>query len=299
VLLAGRFLVPRTSLLALPEGPVAALDLSSGASVSLAYGPAGVGGAELARRVERWNAVALAGCPGVREVRWQLGRPLLSSELGPGLPPRAPLAIERPLLVAQAVALGAALDAAELGLLLGPADLAVGPAGVCLRRPAVWASDPARPLARALADAASRLLDLCPAPVLERAPSRPRRARLPATFRDLGSRRARVALVLAVAVAAAVISSSLVGGSQGDGAAHAAAVRVPVPARHVTNLPAEPARPRVHAPVARPTSRGGPARVLHAVPRAQPPAPTYAPRPPVRVPPTPPRGWVAGLFVGP
>ena len=70
--------------------------------------------------------------------------------------------LERPLLVARAAALGAALDAADLGLAVGAVDLAVGPLGVCLRRPAVWPADPERPLARALADAAARLLDLRP-----------------------------------------------------------------------------------------------------------------------------------------
>jgi hypothetical protein len=294
VLLAGRFLVPRASLLALPEGPVVALDLSSGESVSLAYGPVG-DGAELARRIERWNALAQAGCPAVRELRWQLGRPLLSSELVWDLPLRPPQAFERELLVAQAVALGAALDAADLGLAEGPADLAVGPAGICLRRPAVWAPDPTLPLARTLAAAASRLLDLRPEPAPARAPTRAWRVRLPAT----GSRRARVALVATVAAVAAVISSSLVGGSHGDVAAHAAAVRLPAAARQVADLPAVPGRPRVHPTVARPTSRGGPARVLVVARRAQPPAPAYAPRRAARAVPTPSRGWVAGLFVGP
>jgi hypothetical protein len=297
VLLAGRFLAPRASLLALPGGPVAALDLSSGASVSLAVGPAGADPLELDERIERWNALALQGCPAVRELRWHLGRPLISSERHVGPPPRAPLAHERPLLVAQAVALGTALDAAGLGLPVGVADLAVGSTGICLRRPALWPSDPARPLAHALAGAAARLLDLVPEADHARAPA-PWRARATAALCDLRSRRVRVALVLGVAVLAAVISSSLVGGSHGDASAHAAAVSVPVPAHRSAVVPARPARNHARVPRARPTSRGGPARVLLVVPRVPTHAHAPAPRRTVRVAPPPPSGWVAGLFVG-
>ena len=135
-------------MLALPDGPVAALDLSSGASVSLTLGPPGAEPAELEARIARWNALALDGCPVVADLRWQLGRPLISCEPLRGRPPRPPLVLERPLLVARAAALGAALDAADLGLAVGAVDLAVGPLGVCLRRPAVWPADPERPLAR-------------------------------------------------------------------------------------------------------------------------------------------------------
>jgi hypothetical protein len=294
VLLAGRFLVPRTSLLALPEGPVAALDLSSGDSVSLAYGPAAVDADELARRIERWNAVAFAGCPVVRELRWHLGRPLVRSELASRAVPDPP---ERAVLVARAAALGSALDAAGLGLPPGPADLALGAEGIYLRRPALWPPDPGLPLERALGDAAARLLDLRPAALAEHAPAR--KPRPPIALRALATPRTRIALVLGAAVVTAVIASSLAGSSRGDVAAHAAAVRQPVPVHHVASKPVARERPRVRAPLARATSRGGPARVLLALPRVVPPAPVYAPRRRLRVAPAPPPGWVAGLFVGP
>ena len=77
MLVAGRFLVPRASMLALPDGPVAALDMSSGAAVSLTRGPPGTEPAELEARIARWNALALDGCPVVADLRWQLGRPLI------------------------------------------------------------------------------------------------------------------------------------------------------------------------------------------------------------------------------
>jgi hypothetical protein len=298
VLLAGRFLVPRASMLALPDGPVAALDLSSGASVSLAFGPPEVDRAELEARIARWNALELDGCPVVTDLRWQLGRPLISCEPLHGLPPRPPLALERPLLVARAAALGAALDAADLGLAVRVVDLAVGPLGVCLRRPAVWPVDPERPLARALADAAARLLDLRPEADPAPASVRRRWTRPAAGFRARGPRRGRVALALGVVVVAAVVSSSLLGGSRGAAPARAANAYRPTAPRQVATVRAAPAHAPLRRPRVRPTSRGGPARVLLVAPRPRPRATAPAPVPVTHVAVTPHPGWVAGLFVG-
>lgn len=298
MLLAGRFLVPRASMLALPDGPVAAVDLSRGASVTLTLGQPGVERAALEARIARWNTLELDGCPVVADLRWQLGRPLISCEPLPGLPPRPPLALERPLLVARAAALGAALDAADLGLDVGAVDLAIGPKGVCLRRPAVWPADPERPLEGALAEVAARLLDRRSGVDAEPAPARRRRARTVIGFRGRGSRRSRVALTVVVVVLAAVVSSSFLGSSRGNASAGAADPRRPSARRQIASVPATSTLPSVRPPRVRPTSRGGPARVVVVAapprPRATAPAPVTVTHAAV----TPPRGWVAGLFVG-
>ncbi len=265
-------------MLALPDGPVAGLDLSSGASVSLALGPPGVDRADLEARIARWNALELDGCPVVSDLRWHLGRPLICCKSLHGLPPRPPLVLERPLLVARAAALGAALDAADLGLAVGAVDLAVGPRGVCLRRPAVWPADPERPLARTLADAAARLLAQRAEADSEPAPAPRRGTRMATRFRDRGSRRGRVALALGVVVLAAVVSSSLLGSSRGATSARAADAPRTIARQRVATVSATPPRSRVRQTHARPTSRGGPARVLLAVPRPRPRATPPAPR---------------------
>ena len=77
LLLAGRFLASRASLLALPEGPVTGLDLATGDLVGLAFGPGASDPAALVSRIDAWNELALPGCPPVRELRWHLGRPLV------------------------------------------------------------------------------------------------------------------------------------------------------------------------------------------------------------------------------
>src|SRR5690242_19213818 len=74
VLLAGRFRVSRPALLARPAGPVAGVDVASGACVRLQRAPTALSDAELRRRVERANALGRAGCPLVEVVdgreRW-------------------------------------------------------------------------------------------------------------------------------------------------------------------------------------------------------------------------------------
>ena len=139
VLLAGRFLVPRASLLALPDGPVAGLDLSSGDLVALAFGPAADDRAALTGRIACWNEHAR---PRIRDLAWHLGRPLVTFDLraADALGPSGDVAAGD--LAARCAALGALLDAVGLGLPCGPADLAVGVAGPWLRRPAIWPADP-------------------------------------------------------------------------------------------------------------------------------------------------------------
>lgn len=298
LLLAGRFLAPRASLLALPDGPVAGLDLATGELVGLAFGPSVSDPAALASRIDAWNQLALPGCPRVRELRWHLGRPLLSFDLRP---PGRPTDLDGALAVARCGALGEQLARAGLGLPAGPADLAIGPAGPLLRRPAIWPRDDERPLSGVLAALASRLLERAPAPVLEPVEAPARRLR-PALARRLPrSRPGRLILVAACAALAGLVVSSVASSSHGAAVASAAPLALAPP-----SLPAPLAPPHRHAaeraPVARPGARGGPARLLvrasrpvvAAIPAALPARPVAA-----RVAePTALRGWVEGLFVG-
>ena len=66
-----RYLASRASLLALPDGPVTGLDLSSGELVGLSFGPGMSDPAELASRIDTWNRLALPGCPAGGGIRSQ------------------------------------------------------------------------------------------------------------------------------------------------------------------------------------------------------------------------------------
>jgi hypothetical protein len=307
LLLAGRFLASRASLLALPSGPVTGLDLSTGDIVGLAFGPGAGDAAVIADRITRWNELAQ---PTVRDLHWHRGRPLVSFDPAPPGTFAPCYELAPGDVVARAAELGELLDRAGLGLECGPADLALGPDGPYLRRPAIWSPDPARPLACQLAERASRLVERAPAPTAATTHVEPRRAR--ALGRCVpGTRPSRIALVVASALLSALVASTLVGSSHGGSVAAAApppsppsalAARPAVAPRHVTA--------RVRA--VRPISRGGPARVLLLAPGPVPPppvAPTPSPTPtpvPVPVPvrterparEAPTRGWVEGLFVG-
>jgi hypothetical protein len=195
VLLSSRYLVPRVSLLALPEGPVVGLDLTRGVPVTLELVPARDGRARSVTATD--------------------------------------LTIERPAAVV---------------------------------------------------------------------PDPPPAARMPhalgAMGRELGSRRARLTLLVGIAVAAVVVSSSLLGGSPGHARAVASARAVPPPLARAPAATPVVRRARSHVPPG-PTSRGGPARVLvvaaPVLPVTAPPAARTSRREPA---PAPSPGWVDGLVVG-
>jgi hypothetical protein len=297
LLLAGRFLVPRAALLALPDGPVSGIDLSTGVLVGLSFEPGAGEVDELESRIARWNALAPPGCPIVRDLHWHLGRPLVVSELAS--PADAP-ARDRTGVVARCDELGGALDAAGLGLLAGPADVALGPDGPYLRRPAIGIADPARPLGSILAAHALRLIDRVPADEPVREPPRSPRVRVGAVGLIPASRRARVALLVSCGLLSAFVVSSVRGTSHGDGVA-AAAARPPLaaPAALAPPMPvATSAHARVDAPP--PISRGGAARVLLVTVerRARRRIVVAAPAAARVVPLHAEAGWVAGLFVG-
>jgi hypothetical protein len=199
VLLRGRFVVPRSSLLALPDGPVVGLDLTRGVPVTLELVPARDGNA----------------------------RTITASDL--------------------------------------PADRS----------------------ARAIAD---------------REPARRAPRRGGALRHELGSRRARITLVVGAGLACAVIAPGLAGGSRHPAreAARPQLVQAPAP----TVAPPLPTRARGRAPLRvpspAPASRGGPARVLVLAPL--PPHLPRIERRTRRVRPeraaAPPTGWVDGLVVG-
>jgi hypothetical protein len=75
LLLAGRFIASRASLVALPDGPLAGIDLATGRLVELSFGQAGEDAEGLAARIAAAGDLRAAG-----EVRWHLGRPLISCE---------------------------------------------------------------------------------------------------------------------------------------------------------------------------------------------------------------------------
>jgi hypothetical protein len=298
LLLAGRFLVPRATLLALPDGPVSGIDLATGALVGLSFGPGAGAADELESRIARWNGLAPPGSPIVRDLHWHLGRPLLVSEVPA---PGGALARDRTEGMAGCDELADALAAAGLGLLAGPADVGLGPAGPYLRRPAIEVADPARPLGALLVAHVLRLHDRAPLEQPVGEPPRPARVRAGAVRLVPASRRARVALLVSCGLLSAFVASSVRGTSHGDGVAAAAAAPPPLAAPAALALP-KPAAATAHVRVDRPvpTSRGGAARVLRL---------TVAPDVPRRVvvaPPAPARvvprqreaGWVAGLFVG-
>jgi hypothetical protein len=300
LLLAGRFLVPRAALLALPDGPVAGLDLASGELVGLAFGPSADDAEALVARVERWNGLHLPACTAIRDLHWHLGRPLVAFALPPYTPGGAPLDDASSHDVARSAALGDVLAGAGLGLPVGPADLALGPGGPLLRRPAIWPHDPDRPLSDVLAKAASRLIGRVP--LRDVPPARTEQGSLRAELarRLPASRRTRLALVAACGVLSAILVSGL------SRPAHQSSLPRAEPLRAALAAPAAaaPARPRrvaLHAPVLRSSSRGGPARVLQlarpATPAPRRDVPARSSTAP-RVVATPTRGWVDGLFVG-
>jgi hypothetical protein len=296
VLLAGRFLVPRASLLALPDGPVAGLDLSSGELVALAFGPGADDPAALAVRIACWNERA---GPAIRELGWHLGRPLVAFELRLADSLGASCDADGGDVAARCAALGAVLDAAGLGLPCGPADLALGADGPWLRRPAIWPGDPARPLSQRLPELGSRLSARAPVPVAVDRPAARGRVAVVLARCVPGGRRARVALVVACCLLSALVSS-LAGPSHGGAVARAARPHVTPQVLEALPAPA-PRRVALHAQAPPPRSRGGPARVLLlAVKRVHPSPPVAATPPPAPRPvaEAPQRGWVEGLFVG-
>jgi len=138
--------------------------------------------------------------------------------------------------------------------------------------------------------------------VVERPATPVARARAPSALRrELGSRRARVALVAAALVAGALGATSLLGGARQP--ARRTAAPVPVQAPVLAVIPAPPATLHARAVPPVPGARGGAARVLvSAPPPASAPVPTAhvaapvveRPRVAARSP-----GWVDGLVVGP
>jgi hypothetical protein len=300
LLLGGRFLVPRAALLALPDGPVAGLDLASGELVGLAFGPAADDAEALAARVERWNGLDLPACPVIRDLRWHLGRPLVAFALPPYAPGSAPFDGASGQDVARSAALGDVLAAAGLGLPAGPADLALGPGGPFLRRPAIWPHHPARPLPDALAKRASRLIGRVPVPDGPPVSTEQRRTRARLARRLPSSRRTRLALVTACGLFSAILVSGLSRPADERSLARAEPPRA-APAALAAAARARPRRVALHPRALRSSSRGGPARVLvlarpaAPAPRRDVPAPSST-APHVLV--TPTRGWVDGLFVG-
>ena len=199
VLLAGRFLVPRASLLALPDGPVAGLDLSSGELVALAFGPS-ADDARRARRAHRAleRARAAAAHPrartGISGARWcrSICVPPMGRALGRARRRRAR---------GRCAALGAMLDAGGArASAAGPPISPLGVAGPCLRRPAIWpCDDPTRRSRRRLRDArGSAARRACPvaAPSRSGPPAGASRTRARRTLAP-ATPRARVVLVLA------------------------------------------------------------------------------------------------------
>ena len=288
--------MPRAALLALPDGPVSGIDLSTGALVGLSFGPGAGEAGELESRIARWNGLAPPGSPIVRDLHWHLGRPLLVFELPA---PGGALAWGRTEGMARCDELADALAAAGLGLLAGPADVGLGPTGPYLRRPAIEVADPARPLGVDPGAHVRRLHDRAPVEQPVGEPPRPARVRAGAVRLVPASSRARVALLVSCGLLSAFVVSSVRGTSHGDGVAAAAPPPLAAPAALALPKPAAAtAHVRVDRPV--PTSRGGAARVLLLtvaphVPRrvvVAPPAPARV------VPRQPDAGWVAGLFVG-
>ena len=276
---------------------MAGLDLSNGDLVGLAFVAAADGPEALAARIDRWNALAMPGCPRVRELRSHLGRPLVAYELlsAGALAERSESA--RSELVERCAALGEALGEAELGLPTGPADLALERAGPVLRRPAIWRHDPERPLPTALAERASQAIARVPLPAGVPATAGRRRTALVRRLPE--SRRARLALVVACGLLSAALASGLARPTHPSALVRARTA----PAAPVAGGAVRPVSRPVAARAARrpPTSRGGPARLLLRVRplarRAPAPEPARAATPPTaRVTATP--GWVGGLFVG-
>lgn len=300
LLLAGRFLVPRAALVALPDGPVAGLDLASGELVGLAFGPAAEDAEALASRVERWNGLDLPACPAIRELGWHLGRPLLAFDLPAYSPDRTPRDGASSHDVARCAALGAVLAAAQLGLPVGPADLALEPGGPVLRRPAIWPHDPGRPLSAVLARGATRLLDRLPVQDVARARAEQRGARAALARRLPASRRIRLALVVACGLLSAILVSGLSHPAPETSLAGAPPPRA-APAALAVAAAARPRHVALHPPRVRTSSRGGPARVLLLARPAAPAPRRHMPArssTPSRVAATATPGWVDGLFVG-
>jgi hypothetical protein len=296
--LAGRFVVARTSLVALPAGPVGGLDLTCGEPISLAFGPATSDAAVLVSRIERWNALSLAGCQPIRGLHWHRGRPLLAWSPTVLSPHEAPgSATSLPL--DQLATIGEALDDAGLGLPAGAGAIAFGGvAGAYLRLPAVWPAEPARPLARRLpADAALLLAGRLALPA-EPPPARLRvaRARARAAPSALRSRRARIALVASAGLCSAVVASIAVGGTHATPTANGAPV-VTVPAVSARVVSPAPASTR-QAPQPRPIARGGAARILLEAPRTAHRTVVVVARPAPHPRAARSGGWVEGLFVG-
>ena len=303
VLLAGRFVVSRAALVALPSGPVPGVDLARGELVCLGFGPSGDDHGRLLERIDRWNAHAPAGSPVVRELAWHRGRPLLAYEL-PSCEAPADARSLGPSCRVEAFA--ADLAAAGLGLPVGPADVAIGVEGPALRRPAVWPADPARPLAVALAPHVARLLERLPGSRQEMLEARRVRALPRRLTGRLGpSRRLRFAGVIACGAVAVIAVSGTTSGGGSPARPSAFPARAVAPL-HAVTAPARPTPHRSSAPAAlvRPMARGGPARVL-ALPRVRHPAPAITPAIPWRpratmraARPAAHPGWVEGLFVG-
>lgn len=304
MLLAGRFVVARSSLTALPDGPVVGVDLSQGGCVVLDLFP---GGAEqtvaLAGRVARWNQLPAAAGPRVRELRAQPGRCVVASE-------RSGTGSHASLTAGAGARLGAALDAAALGLPPGPPALAPPGSGLLLGRPAIWPADPARPLERELA-AAGELVEpvVVGGPVLVR--ERPAMPRLGASARVRVPR--RVALVVGGLAACTGLLVSLLGGADPP-AAHPVARRA-LPQAPVLRLPTPAPAPASRVRLPEPTARGGAARVLVRPPppashtplavttvvvpvtAAAAPSPAARAAVPAHVPERA-AGWVSGLIAG-
>ena len=203
--------------------------------------------AELEARIARWNALELDGCPVVADLRWHLGRPLLSCE-----PCAACLRARRSCWSgrcssARAAALGAALDAADLGLPPGAVDLAIGPTG---RLPAPSGGVARRPGASACARRS-------PMPRRACSSSRPEADPEPAA-----ARRRR-----AVRPADSAAADPAAAGSRSRWSSSClAARRLVEPRSGARAAPRRPVRSVAHRPIAR--------RPVATVPRAAPLAPS-------------------------
>jgi hypothetical protein len=264
VLLAGRFRVSRPALLARPGGPVAGVDVATGAGVRVQLAPPDVDDAELRRRIARANALGRPGCALVEVAEDPPARWLAVH------PPDGAVALADAAadarLAAQASALGAALDAASLGLAEPARALAVVDGEPCLLEPAVAAADPASPLAAAFADAvAARVGEGGPRP----APAA-RTTEVGLTerlgldrLRAIAGSGPRLRLAVALAAAAAVVggyaATARIGGAAGAGRT---GTTLATPTRDLpaaTTPRSAAAEPVAHHPTAA-QARGGTAR---------------------------------------
>jgi hypothetical protein len=271
---AGRYLVPRTFLLARGVRALSAVDLDGGAPVLLVPLPASAQASPPDKdAAERWNRHAPPGSARALGVARHAGAAMLVVD---ATSPPTRLRVRSPAdgarRRAEASAIGASLDAAGLTLPDAcAADLAIAGDRLCLARPAVPAVAPGPLLATLL-------------PLLVPEPSPPQQAEPPRAGRVRGSPRQarRRSLTLAAAIAACAVGYVIVGAAlpQRSGVEPARAARAVAGSERTMRPAALPAASRVEPEPGPREVRGGPARAL-ALPqvRARPAAPERAPVP--------------------